>query len=172
NLFAGAGSAGVGYLWGDACWKPQLWFTYDYASGDANPGQGNSFNTFQQMFPFGHYYFGYLDIVGRQNIHDFHTQFVMYPTPWITFLSQFHHFQLDSARSPLFGAAGAPIRQDPTGAAGKDVGNEIDFLVNFHLGAHQDVLVGYSKLFAGGFIEKTGNPGSPELFYLQHQYRW
>lgn len=172
NLFAGASSNGVGYHFSKRCWKPQWWFNYDYASGDGNPGAGNSFNTFNQLFPFGHYYLGYLDLVGRQNIHDFHTQFAMYPTNWITFLTQFHHFRLDSPRSPLFNAAGAPIRVDPTGASGTDVGNEIDFLANFHIGPHQDVLVGYSKLFAGSFIENTGNGDSPELFYLQHQFRF
>jgi len=172
NLFAGASSNGVGYHFAGRCWKPQIWFTYDYASGDGNPGAGNSFNTFNQLFPFGHYYMGYLDLVGRQNIHDFHTQFIAYPTNWITFLTQYHHFRLDSPNSPLFNAAGVPIRVDPTGASGTDVGDEIDFLVNFHIGNHQDVLVGYSKLFAGSFLKNTGNGESPELFYLQHQFRF
>jgi len=172
NLFAGASSNGVGYHFADRCWKPQLWFTYDYASGDGNPGAGNSFNTFNQLFPFGHYYHGYLDLVGRQNIHDFHTQFVMYPTNWITFLTQYHHFRLDSPFSPLFNAGGVAIRSDPTGASGVDVGDEIDFLANFHIGTHQDVLIGYSKLFAGNFIKNTGNGSSPEVFYLQHQFRF
>lgn len=172
NLFAGASSNGVGYHFADRSWKPQMWFTYDYASGDGNPGAGNSFNTFNQLFPFGHYYLGYLDLVGRQNIHDFHTQFVMFPTNYITFLTQFHHYRLDSPYSPLYNAAGAAIRSDATGASGVDVGNEIDFVTNFHIGPHQDVLIGYSKLFAGNFIKNTGNGSSPELFYLQHQFRF
>jgi hypothetical protein len=60
---------------------------------------------------------------------------------------------------------GMPSRVDPTGQAGTYVSNEIDFVVNLHLTAHQDILIGYSKLFAGPNV-------SPDLFYLQHQLRW
>ena len=61
----------------------------------------------------------------------------------------------------MFSAAGVPLRSDPTGAAGTDVGNELDLLINFHLTAHQDLLLGYSKLFAGSFIRQTGPSMSP-----------
>jgi hypothetical protein len=43
--------------------------------------------------------------------------------------------------------------------------------LNFHLSNHQDLLLGYSKLFEGEFLERT-KPGSPDLFYLQYTYRW
>ena len=99
-------------------------------------------------------------------------QFVFYPTNWIYVLAQYHNFHLAQARSPLFTAGGVPLRVDPTGAAGTDVGNEIDLLVNFHLTAHQDILIGFSKLYAGRFIRDTGPNVSPELFYVQHQVRW
>ena len=99
-------------------------------------------------------------------------QLVFFPTKWIYVLMQYHNFHLAQARSPLFGAGGGPIRVDPTGAAGTDVGDELDIMVNFHLSAHQDILIGFSKLFSGRFIKQTGPDVSPELFYLQHQVRW
>ncbi len=37
--------------------------------------------TFQQLFPFGHFYLGYLDLVGRQNIRDLNFQLSMHPIP-------------------------------------------------------------------------------------------
>lgn len=172
DLFAAATTTGIGYNFKDAPLSPQIWVYYDFASGDANPGQGTTFGTFNQLFPFGHYYLGYLDLVARQNIQDFNIQFVAYPTKWVYFLAQYHNFHLAQARSPLFGAGGQVLRVDPSGAAGTDVGDEIDFLVNFHLNAHQDILIGYSKLFAGSYIRETGPDVSPELFYLQHQVRW
>lgn len=52
------------------------------------------------------------------------------------------------------------------------MGDEIDFLVNFPLTDHQDILIGYSKLLAGPYMERTGPNVSPDLFYLQHQLRW
>lgn len=172
QFWAGAATGGLGWHFDQVPLDPQLWVYYDWASGDANPGQGNTFGTFNQLYPFGHYYLGFLDLVGRQNIRDLNCQFSLYPTKWIIFLAQYHRFQLDQAKSPLFNAAGLPIRQDPTGQAGTDVGQEIDLLINFHLDAHQDVLLGWSKLFAGEFIQRTGYPGSPELFYLQYEFRW
>jgi len=172
QLQAGASTTGIGYNFKNVETTPQVWLYYDFASGDAQPGQGSKFGTFNQLFPFGHYYLGYLDLVARQNIQDLNVQFVAYPTNWIYLLLQYHNFHLAQARSPLFGAGGGLERVDPTGAAGTNVGNELDLLVNFHLTAHQDILIGYSKLFAGSYIAKTGPNVSPELFYLQHQLRW
>lgn len=172
QLQAAACTVGGGHNFKDVAMTPQFWIYYDYASGDANPGQGGKYGTFNQLFPFGHYYLGYLDLVARQNIQDFNMQLVAFPNKWTYILLQYHNFHLAQARSPLFGAAGTPIRTDPTGAAGTSVGDEFDLIVNFHLTAHQDILIGYSKLFAGPFIRNTGPDVSPELFYLQHQLRW
>ena len=46
---------------------------------------------------------------------------------------QYHHFWLAEARDALYNAAGVAYRRDPTGQSGTDVGNEIDFILNFHL---------------------------------------
>ena len=50
------------------------------------------------------------------------------------------------------------IRRDPTGLAGDDVGQELDLYANFHLSMHQDLLLGYSKLFAGDFSGMVPEP--------------
>jgi hypothetical protein len=172
TISAGAYTTSVGYQFAKAPMNPQFWVAYDWAAGDHNPGRTGTHGTFNQLFPFGHYYLGYLDLVGRQNISDFNMQFVFFPAKWVTGLVQYHNFRLDSSKDALFNAFGAPIRRDPTGRAGGDVGEEIDFYVNFHLTQNQDVLVGYSKLFAGEFIKRTGSPLSPELFYFQYSFRW
>lgn len=172
DLRAGSATTSGGYCFADLPAKPQLWICWDYASGESNPGQGTTRSTFNQLFPFGHYYLGYLDLVGRQNIHDLSTQFACFPAPWITAVAQFHHFRLDSPRDALYAANGRTLRVDPTGAAGVDVGNEIDLVVGFHLSTHSNLLIGWSKLFTGRFIEQTGPKVNPELFYLMYGYRW
>lgn len=169
DILAGAFTTGAGYHFKCRPMTPTVWIYYDYASGDR---PGGHYTTFNQLFPFGHYYFGYLDLVGRQNIHDLNLHLYFFPSHWITCQVQFHDFHLDSARSPLFTAGGAAIRQDPTGRAGRDVGNEIDLAVNFHLSAHSDVLLGYSKLFSGDFLDATAGGRDPELFYAMYNYRW
>lgn len=151
--------------------EPQFWLRYDFASGDKNPNDGHS-DTFNQLFPFGHYYFGYMDQVGRQNIHDFNAQFSMNPQPWISFTGQYHRFYLANKRDYLYNAAGIGFIRDSSGQSGSHVGDEIDFSVNFHVARHHDILLGYSKLFTGTFI-KNQRPGvSPDLFYAQYNFRF
>ncbi len=172
QAFSQMATIGAGYDWADLPMAPQFWLYYDYASGTQDPGGPSNYSTFNQLFPFGHYYFGFIDVVGRQNINDLNGQFVFYPTKWITALAQFHIFTLDSAKDALYNAAGAPIRRDPTGRAGDDVGQELDLLLNFHVSQHADIFMSYSHLYAGQFIKLTGSPRSPDYFYLQFSYRW
>lgn len=163
-------ASGVGYQL-PLPMNPQFWLRYDFASGDKNHRDGRS-NTFNQLFPYGHYYFGYIDQIGRQNIHDFNAQFTLHPQPWVTFLGQYHRFYLANKRDYLYNAAGAGTIRDITGQSGSHVGDEIDFTINFHLSRHQDVLLGYSKLFTGEFLKSTRPGVSPDLFYAQYNFRF
>lgn len=174
DLLAGAASAGVGRNFKDQAWSPTLWLYYDYASGDADPTSGDV-NTFNQLFPFGHYYLGWADQIGRQNIQDVNAHMFFYPKPWITVWMQYHHFWLNQGRDALYNAGGVARRRDATGAAGTNVGDEIDFVFNFHLNKYSDVMVGYSKLFGGGFLDNTSdanNASDSELFHLMYQRKF
>ena len=44
--------------------------------------------------------------------------------------------------------------------------------MNFHLANNSDLLVGYSYLFGGSFLENTTGPADTSLFYLMFQQRW
>jgi hypothetical protein len=171
DILAGACVVGGGWHFAALPMNPTVWVYYDYASGDRSHGAGD-FNTFNQLFPFGHYYFGFLDLIGRQNIQDLNAHLYLYPAKWITFIAQVHHFRLDSASDALYNPAGVPLRIDPSGTSSRDVGNELDLRANFHVGPHADVLVGWSKLWAGDFIRNTGSGRDPELLYLMYNLRW
>jgi hypothetical protein len=172
---AEAYTTAVGYAFANTPMIPQFWINWDFASGTGSPATDHTHMTFNQLFPFGHFYFGYLDLVGRQNIEDLSFQGTIFPTNWITTGIQYHMFRLDSAKDALYNASGTVIRVDPTGNAGTDVGDEIDLFTNFHLSQHQDLLIGWSKLFAGAFIRNSPGVGmgtSPELFYAQYSFKW
>jgi hypothetical protein len=175
DIVAGMATAGLGYHAKDLPWNPTLWAYYDYASGDRNPNAGN-FSTFNQLFPFGHYYLGWLDVVGRQNIHDVSASLHLYPANWVTLWFQYHNFWLDSPRDALYSAGGVALRRDPTGRSGTFVGNEIDVIANFHLSKRADLLCGYSYLFAGEFLKNTQRPGTgssdASALYLIANFRW
>jgi hypothetical protein len=172
GLLAKAYSTGFGYHFKDWLLNPQLWLYYDYASGDPNPDPTSVHRTFTQMFPFNHYYFGMMDFVGRQNINDVYGQIAFFPTRWITSWVQYHVLRLDSPRDALYNSAGVPLRQDPTGRAGSDVGEILTFVTDFHLTKHQDIYLQYSHLYVGDFIRATGSPRSPDYLFLQYNYRW
>jgi hypothetical protein len=174
NLIAGMATAGLGYHLKDVAMNPTFWAYYDFASGDNAPNVGSA-HTFNQLFPFGHYYFGWLDLVGRQNIHDFNLHTYLYPTNWVQFDLQYHDFWLADARDALYNAAGNAIRRDPTGRSGTHVGQEVDAIVNFHLTKHSDILTGYSYLWGGEFLRRTAGPtaaANASLAYVQFDYRW
>lgn len=173
NLFAGAATAGLGRTW-ELDWSPTFWAYYDYASGDSEPNRGHA-NTFNQLFPFGHYYMGWMDLVGRQNIHDLNFHAYLFPTRWITLWSQYHRFWLAEAKDAMYGPGGTPIRRDPTGQSGTDVGHEIGLFANFHLTRYSDIMVSYNKLYGGDFLQATAGPGKSadaDSLYLMFQQRW
>ncbi len=84
GILAKAYTMGGGYRFDKVAMTPQFWVYYDIASGDPDPGNNSVHRTFNQLFPFGHYYFGMTDLVGRQNINDIHADFAFFPTRWIT----------------------------------------------------------------------------------------
>lgn len=174
DLVAAAATAGLGYTWQDSAWSPTFWTYYDYASGDSDPDAGSA-HTFNQLFPFGHYYMGWMDLVGRQNIHDANLHCYLYPTPWITLWSQYHHFWLDQAQDALYGPSGSVMRRDATGGSGTNVGDEIGLFANLHLTRYSDFMASYNKLYGGGFLESTAGANQSsdaDALYLMFQQRW
>jgi hypothetical protein len=110
--------------------------------------------------------------IRQTNIRDLNFHLMTNPVPWMTTVTQLHIFKLDSRKDALYNAIAVPIRRDPTGLAGDEVGTELDFTINFHLTMQQDLYVGYSKLFAGDFWKNTGPPSNPDLVYAQYTVRW
>ncbi|MHC4215618.1 MAG: alginate export family protein, partial [Planctomycetota bacterium] len=78
HVFAWMATAGGGYTFDDCDWKPRVGLLYDYASGDDDPAD-STHGTFNQHYPLGHAYLGYMDLVGRQNIHALKAQVKVKP---------------------------------------------------------------------------------------------
>lgn len=169
---AGFATVGLGREWVEKQWKPMLWVYYDWASGNRSPNDDVN-GTFNQLFPLGHKYFGFCDLVARQNIRDFNMQFTARPTDKLSVLLWWHLFYLDSARDALYNANGVPIRFDPTGASGTYVGQELDFTAQYVFNPRWDLLVGYSHFFPGTFVKATNPPGvTGEVNFYYTQLSW
>lgn len=166
--------AGIGYERAKWKRKPRVWVYYDWASGDRNPNNGVH-GTFSQLFPWAHRYFGFMDLVGRQNIHDFNVMFTNSPTKKTNFTMWWHVFHLASARDALYNSSGVPYRVSPTGAAGTYVGQELDLLMQYVVNPRADVLIGYSHFWAGSFVKATnpaGVTGDAGFYYSQWSWRF
>ena len=162
-------TAGAGYTFRDVSWKPRIGLLYDYASGDRNPSDGTH-STFNQLFPLGHAYFGYLDRVGRQNIHAIKVQLKVKPTKKLTAWADFHTFWADQDRDSLYGANGKSIRSGGAGGSHK-FGHELDLTMKYALDTHTTVLAGWAHFFPGGFASSTTKEDA-DLLYAQIEYKF
>ena len=138
--------------------RSDFWLYYDRASGDGDPNDGEH-NTFNQLFPLAHAYFGFMDLVGRQNIEALSFKWSYRPHRLLQLHVAGHDFALEDARDALYNAGGAPIRRDLTGAAGSDVGREIDLVARITPARWLSLEIGYSRFFSGDFIDATNGPG-------------
>ena len=68
DLTAFALHGGVGYTFDTSC-MPRLGVAFNYGSGDGNPADGDV-ETFQNLFPTNHKFYGYMDFFSLQNLHD------------------------------------------------------------------------------------------------------
>jgi hypothetical protein len=173
DLLAGMATVGVGRRFAAVPASPIVWVYYDHASGDADPADAEV-STFNQLFPFGHFYLGWADLAARQNVRDVNAHVVAYPAPWVTVWVQYHHLWLDQAADALYNAGGVAFRRDATGAAGTSVADDVDLVVNLHVDAQSDVMLAYAQAMGGSFLDATAgaNASSTRGLYLIYNYRW
>jgi hypothetical protein len=152
----------------------RVWLWYDWASGDNETPAARGDNGFDALFPQSHWYLGFMDLFGRRNINDVSLQF-MTPvlSPKVELLLWYHYFFLDQKTTPYSADMTA---FNPTNAAvDRELGQELDILLNFSMNPRNDILLGYSFFQAGKYYQLT--PGVPsdsdgQFLYLQYQTRF
>ena len=158
-----------GYTCKDLPASPRFSLGYEFASGDSSPTSG-SVGTFNQLFPLGHAFLGYIDVVGRQNIHAVHGRLDLKPIKKLKAWAQFYSFWTVQDKDALYNAGGAAIRRDLTAGSGSHVGVELDLAVKYQLDHHSAFLGGYSHFWPGNFIQGTGPDEPIDFVYLQYQF--
>lgn len=149
--------------------KPKAVVGFDYASGDDSTTDGD-LGTFNQLFPLGHAYLGYVDVVGRQNVIDVRGSISAWPVPGEFMVkADVHRFWRAEENDALYNAGGGVVRAGGPGTS-SDVGWEIDLTGKWILDAHTNVQIGYSHFFAGDFLADTGTSDDIDFVYGQFQY--
>lgn len=133
---------------------------YNVASGDSSPGVGGS-HTFANLFPTNHLYYGYLDYQSWRNLHNLHARVRVPTRGYVRAEAVYNAFWLFDSRDFWYGAAGAPMRgsfgpfRDPAGAAGTQVGQELDVVISIGSGPRGGFEFGYGHFWPGGFIREV-----------------
>ena len=170
DVSAGMFTIGLGYDFAELLpWKPRLSLYYDLATGDDDPDDGEV-NTFDQLFPLAHAYFGFIDLVGRRNVEALSLRLSLQPHPRLKLSLAGHRFALESAQDALYNAGGAAIRRDPGGRSGSEVGQELDVTATVSVLDRVALQLGYAHFWGGDFVDDTGAAGvsgDASFFYTQ-----
>lgn len=165
DLASFAGHAEVGYTF-DAPWKPRLALDYAYGSGDGNATDGEV-NTFQNLYPTNHLYYGYMDVFSWQNMHDLSASFKVSPCKTVTARLDYHMFWLADTNDAWYRANGVTAVRPISPAADGFAGSELDLTVTYAPKKWLSFMVGYSHFFAGDYLSDTGASSDADFAYAQ-----
>lgn len=164
-------SAEAGYTFLPVSWKPRLGLGFDFGSGDDDPTDGRQ-ETYDQLFPSGHSFYGHLDLFGRANMIASNVNVTVRPHERVKVQSWWYTFWNNTPDDALYGTGGNPFVRDPTGTAGHDVGNELDVAVTIDLDVHSSLLLGYAHFWGTNFIRAATPDRDADLIYFQYQFRF
>jgi hypothetical protein len=154
-----------GYTFADGWAKPRLALEYTYASGDSNPFDGKH-ETFENLFPTNHKFYGYMDFISLQNIQDARGILQIKPHPQVTLALEGHGFWLANTHDSFYNVAGvARGGTGSTSAAGNNygvnpnyssfVGSEVDLIAGFALNRFIQIEAGFGHFFRGDYIKQS-----------------
>jgi hypothetical protein len=173
-----------GYTFDNAWGKPRLALEYTYASGDSNARDGKH-ETFENLFPTNHKFYGYMDFISLQNIQDVRGIFQLKPVARLSIAIEGHGFWLADTHDNFYNVAGVP-RGGATMAAnvgtgtgyginssyGDFVGTELDIIAGYALTRFAQLEIGYGHFFVGDYIQQSLSApafGSKDADYLYVQ---
>ncbi len=156
-------SAELGWKPCNVCWEPRIALGFDVASGD-DDGPGGDLGTFHQLFPTGHLWFGWADLVGRQNVLAGRLTVTAKPAKKLTLRADLHVMERLEASDDAYNAAGAVLRA-AGGSAATGIATEADLVAKLAVSRHLDLEAGYAHVFAGDFIEATGAAEDVDFLY-------
>ncbi len=156
-------SAQTGYTFADAWATPRLGAEYSYGSGDKNANDGKH-ETFENLFPTNHKFYGYMDFLSLQNLQDVRGIFQLRPHPRVSVALEGHGFWLADTHDNLYAVTGAP-----RGGAGATpgtgyginpsyssfVGAEVDLIAGWAVTRFAQLEAGYGHFFTGKYIQQS-----------------
>lgn len=176
-----AAYAGGGYTWTDVTYTPRVGLEYNFATGDSDP-LDDKHETFENLFPTNHKFYGFMDLVSLQNIHNVRLMSSIKPLPRLTLQAEGHAFWLADTHDNFYAANGARrggIAPTPgTGyginpSYGNYVGSEVDLISTYAIAPYANLQLGYGHFFRGDYIKSSlsaGGSGDANWFYAMANF--
>ena len=171
DLEAFAGHWGFGWNGLRLPWKPRLGFEYSFATGDSDATDGEV-GTFQNLFPTNHPFYGLMDVFAWQNIHNPAVKFSLGPSPKLRFSLDYHLFWLADTNDGWYPANQTSLVRPISPDASSRAGSELDFTVLWKATDKLDVQAGYSRFFAGSYLDDTGASDDADFAYLMASFKF
>jgi hypothetical protein len=172
SIQAGAFYIKVFYASPHLFWSPRFGGEYDWASGNSAP-PSRTIGTFDQQYPSNHNAFGLGDIFGFENIRETRTSLDLAPAKHLTLLIQAEALNLASVHDAIYGSAGTPLAETPSGGYLSDrIGFGVDASAKY---VFREALVwnaGVGRLQGASTLRLAGLAQNQTYAYLSLTYRF
>ncbi len=173
-----AAHAAGGHTWSKVWGTPRVGVEYNYASGDSN-ATDKKHGTFDNLFPTNHKFYGNMDFVSWQNIHNARLSTSLKPLPKLTLTADFHAFWLADTRDNFYQVNGAPRTTGGYGIkpnASSFVGTELDIIGTYALTRQTSLQAGFGHFFSGGYAQDSlatvGGAADANFGYVQMAFNF
>lgn len=157
--------------------KNRIYLDLNAASGGSSSTKSE---TFDNLFPTNHKFYGSMDMQGWKNMTEVALGWQHKLDAKSDLHLHGHWFRLMDAKDAWYSAGGSPNRRvggvfrDPTGAAGKEVGFELDLEATHRFDPSTSIQAGIGVFEPGKFVQRMngGDADRQIWFYLQIMKRF
>jgi hypothetical protein len=161
-----------GYTFTEQDFHPRFAIGFDYASGDDNPNDKDH-NTFVNLFPTNHKFYGAMDFVSWQNLLDPYFKASIAPVKGLSVALTYNAFLLASTSDFFYQVNGVPRTTGGYGIHpqnGSFAGQEVDIIATYQPKPFVQLQAGFGHFFTGDYVDQTlGGSHDANWVYLQAQ---
>jgi hypothetical protein len=146
--------------------KPRFSLEYDHASGDGATKDGQR-QTFDQMFPSTHGYYGIADVVGWRNMREARGGFELFLNKKLKLQADLIDFHLATTQDGLYTDSGTRTFLNRK-ATSTHVGQEVDLQGTYQFNKKLTFGLGFARLIPGEYLKQS----SPGIGYNYPYVTW
>lgn len=160
SISSWAGYWGLGKTLRGVATTPRLFIETNYATGTNNPN-GDTWSTYDMIYPSGHDKLGFADQIGKRNIQQIRLgiEETIGKGRKLSLRQAYMDFWLATAMDGLYTNRGAPLLPAAASGRARHVGQELDLIGIYQFDKKIEAGFGYSRIFAGEYL-KAVTPGS------------